>query len=436
MNTRLTGTESRSTLRSVSDTRVSVGRRRLLQGAVALGVAAPLAALYARKRPEAGAPSPQLGPLIDDPEGLLDLPRGLAYRVLQREGDPMDDGRPLPGKPDGMGCFEGPDDTWILLRNHELSPGMGGNDAQREAYDPAMPGGVSRLVLNRADLSPRSSHLVLTGTDRNCAGGVSPWGWLSCEESVAEGHGYVFVCPTDAGRLVAPQRIVGYGRFRHEAAAVVPDRHVCYLTEDRPDGCLYRFVPDDPAQPFEGRLQAMRVRGHPRFDTGDLAEAGASFPVDWVDLERPDAPEDTLRTDARLLGAAVVRRGEGLIHHDGVIYVCATSGGPQRAGQVFALDAEGTRLTLHAASTDDRMLDHPDNVCVAPWGDVVVAEDGTGGNCLRGITAAGEAYDLARNALSQSELAGVCFSPDGDVLFVNLQHDGLTLAITGDFPVA
>ncbi len=426
---------TRPTLSGVGDAHGTVVRRRLLQGAAALGVAAPLAALYARRRPQAGATSPQLGPLVDDPDGILDLPRGLSYRVLQREGEPMADGRPVPGKPDGMGCFEGPDDTWILLRNHELAPGLVAHSpGPKEAYDPAMPGGVSRVVLNRADLSVRTSHLVLTGTDRNCAGGVSPWGWLSCEESVADGHGYVFVCPADADRLLAPRRVVGYGRFRHEAAAVVPGSHVCYLTEDRPDGCLYRFAPDDPTRPFEGRLQAMRVRGEPRFDTGHLAEPGVSLPIDWVDLANPDVSEDTLRSDARTLGAAVVRRGEGLIYDDGLVYVCATSGGPLGAGQVFVVDAEGTSLKLLTASTDERMLDHPDNVCVAPWGDVVVAEDGTGGNCLRGITPTGTVYDLARNALSQSELAGVCFSPAGDVLFVNLQHDGLTVAVTGSFP--
>ena len=31
----------------------------------------------------------------------------------------------------------------------------------------------------------------------------------------------------------------------------------------------------------------------------------------------------------------------------------------------------------------------------------------------------------------QPFLAGSCFSPDGSVLFVNMQGDGLTLAITG-----
>lgn len=40
-------------------------------------------------------------------------------------------------------------------------------------------------------------------------------------------------------------------------------------------------------------------------------------------------------------------------------------------------------------------------------------------------------YTFARNAVSTSELTGPAFSPDGLVLFINIQRDGLTLAITG-----
>ena len=44
---------------------------------------------------------------------------------------------------------------------------------------------------------------------------------------------------------------------------------------------------------------------------------------------------------------------------------------------------------------------------------------------------AGRFYKLGRNAKSNSEFAGATFSPDGSTLFVNIQHQALTLAITG-----
>ena len=45
------------------------------------------------------------GPLVTDPNGLLDLPEGFQYRVLSRLGEVMDDGALVPDKADGMGCF-------------------------------------------------------------------------------------------------------------------------------------------------------------------------------------------------------------------------------------------------------------------------------------------------------------------------------------------
>ena len=79
------------------------------------------------------------------------------------------------------------------------------------------------------------------------------------------------------------------------------------------------------------------------------------------------------------------------------------------------------------------MVENADNLTVAPWGDLVVCEDGTGDDYLVGITPAGEIYKLAHNLNGDGEFAGSCFSPDGTTLFVNLQADGLTLAITGDW---
>jgi uncharacterized protein len=412
-------------------------RRSALKAAAGAAVAAsPLAFLFRRDARADG------GPLVTDPARVLDLPPGFRYRILQRAFEPMSDGTRVPGRPDGMGCFAGAAGTLTLMRNHELDQGLsdsGLDSPPAESFDAQAGGGVTRVVLDEVTLEMRSSNRVLAGTLRNCGGGVSPWGWLSCEESVEPGHGYVFLCRTDTGRLAPPQRLTGYGRFRHEAACVEPRTLTAYLSEDETDGCFYRYRPTDLARPHEsGKLQAMRVVGAPRFDASRDLERGTRLQVDWVDLPSPEPKDTTLRVLGAAAGAARFRRGEGVFYQNGVVYLCCTSGGRAGTGQVFqlTLGEAGThdRLDLFAESPDGRVLDMPDNVCMTPWGDLLVAEDGAGEQLLRGITPDGRVYDLARNAKSKGEFAGVCTSPSGNVIFVNLQMDGLTLAITG--PVA
>jgi hypothetical protein len=77
------------------------------------------------------------------------------------------------------------------------------------------------------------------------------------------------------------------------------------------------------------------------------------------------------------------------------------------------------------------VLENADNLTVAPWGDLFVCEDGRQDQFLIGVTPEGDTYRFGRNAISTSELAGATFSPDGSTLFMNIQGDGLTLAITG-----
>jgi hypothetical protein len=239
-----------------------------------------------------------------------------------------------------------------------------------------------------------------------------------------------------ASSVERPRRITGYGRFRHEAVCIDPDTNIAYLTEDQGDGRLYRFVPKHKSQPFEGKLQALRHAKLPRFDLSTQMPKQGSVPVDWVDVPDPDPEQDTVRYQARDRGAARLARGEGIWFEDGSVYVCSTTGGAAGLGQVFALDLgkSGTKDTLRllVESPGESTLDMPDNITVAPWGDIILAEDGAGDQFIRGLTKTGRLYDIARNAKSVGEFAGVCFSPDGSTLFANMQMDGLTVAIFGD----
>lgn len=414
-------------------------RRTLLLGggAVLGGIAVPFSRLF-NERSRASASASRR--LVADPAGVLDLAPGFSYTVIERQLERMDDGYLVPRSPDGMVCLTSAQGAWVLLRNHEL--GVAEADADYlegrpapNAYDRSVFGGVTRVVVDPSTLARVRSNLVLTGTDRNCAGGSSPWGFLTCEESTAAEHGYVFVCSPAATQASPPQRITAYGRCRREAALVDPETNIAYQTEDEPDSCFYRFVPSVKERPFEGRLEALCVGGAPGFDTATKARQGVGLPVHWVALDEPEAVRRPLRVQALERGAALFRRGEGLWRDGRRVYICSTNGGEAEAGQIFVLElGERERLSLLTESPDREVLDMPDNITVGPGGVLYLAEDGFGEQYLRALMPDGTLFDVARNASSHGELAGCCFSPDGRVLFLNLYREGITVAITGPFP--
>lgn len=414
-----------------------------------------------------------LGPLQPDPDGLLDLPQGFSYRVLAKRGDRMSDGFKVPGKPDGMAAFPGADGKVVLVCNHELALAMSGlgpfennrrlpddfdaslsYDSGKDGREPHL-GGTTNLVFDPEKGETVSHFLSLIGTDRNCAGGPMPWGtWITCEEpedlltTRGREHGWCFeVEATAEPGLQKPRVLKALGRFRHEAVALDPATGILYLTEDRTDGLLYRFIPEKKNDFTSGRLQALAVVDRPKADLRNYdpdakwpAEA-AAMKAEWIDMEDPHSPLDDLRFRGFEAGAARFARGEGIHFTDDGIFVCCTDGGPARRGQIFRLRPSGSvdqpdGLELFIQSTEDDLLTNGDNLCPGPWGGLVICEDLIDGSFakhthLRGITPEGKIFTIARNARNNSEFAGSCFSPDGKWLFANLQGLGYTVAITG-----
>jgi len=412
------------------------------------------------------------GPLVPDPAGVLDLPKGFEYRIISRIGEEMADGLRVPGKADGMAAFPGPGGKTLVICNHEVSDGDITNGpfgadmsmiekARGRMYDPGTNGipslgGTSTIVFDTKTQTLEKQYMSIAGTTRNCAGGPTPWNsWLTCEENVtrkgeqgrAKDHGWVFEVPaTDEVGLADPTPIAGMGRFNHEAIAIDPRSGIVYLTEDRGDGLLYRFIPNVRGKMHEGGvLQALVIKGSPSADTrnwrGTSIGVGDSMEVEWIDMEHIDAPEDDLRRRGFDAGAAKFARGEGICWGQDGVYIVCTNGGRARKGQVWKLEPSvddateeptgNDRLSLFVEPNDGDVVDMPDNVGVAPSGDLYLCEDGSGEQFVVGVSPEGELFKFARNAKNNSEFAGVCFSPDGTTMFVNIQHAGLTLAITG-----
>jgi secreted PhoX family phosphatase len=412
----------------------------------------------------AGITAPGYGPIVADPAGLIDLPAGFSYHVISQFGDRMSDGLVVPDRADGMGCFALPGGRHALVRNHELAinriddGALRGRNPDLAAFDRlpdgrALPGGTTTIILDNASGRVLSQHLSLAGTIRNCAGGVTPWGsWLTCEEDVTragngvrQDHGWVFEVPAAANGLVDPQPIRAMGRFNHEAAAVDPRTGIVYLTEDRDDSLLYRFLPQERGRLGKGgRLQALALRDTARTDsrnwTGEHMAQGEWLPVRWIDLDGTEAPDDDLRLRGNRAGALRFARGEGIHWGDGELFFCCTSGGAARLGQIMRLrpgppraGQSTDRLQLFVESRAKAMLDFGDNLTMAPTGHLVVCEDQytkVVANRLIGVTPAGATYVLGA-LKAQTELAGACFSPDGRTLYVNAYSPAKTLAITG-----
>jgi hypothetical protein len=430
---------------------LNYSRRKFLTlaGVSAAGtvLASPLQSLYMRALANESVLGEGYGSLVPDPNGLLDLPRGFQYRVFSRTGDMMDDGNPVPGDHDGMAAFAGPRGTTILVRNHELSPdeNSGVMAPDNMKFDPLSKGGTTTLVVGR-DRQLIRHYASLAGTYRNCSGGPTPWGsWVSCEENtstpagnkagnpnnVSKKHGYNFEVPAKAEMdIAAPKPLIAMGRFNHEAIAVEPESGYVYQTEDRDDSCFYRFRPDQYGKLERGALEALRIKNGPQF-TGKNFPMNQPFEVEWVRMEDVDPAEDTLRAEAQSKGCAVFVRGEGTAYGNNSIYFTCTSGGNAEKGQIFKYDPQRSILTLVVESPGAGVLDNPDNVEVAPFGDLILCEDGDEEQFLVGVKPNGMLYQLARNAINTREFAGATFSPDGQTLFVNIQDPGITFAIWG-----
>lgn len=421
-----------------------------------------------------GLPRAGFGPLVRDPDGMLDLPRGFTYRTLSVTGERMDDGLRVPAAHDGMAAFRGARGKIILVRNHELTigdPGVGpfGDDNEwlryvdrARIYDggadagPSM-GGTTTLIVDSETGRLEEHFLSLAGTCRNCAGGPTPWNsWISCEESVFRAadelgykrdHGYNFEVPARSRGLVMPQPLVAMGRFNHEAIAVDPTSGIIYQSEDRHDSLFYRFIPDRPGRLLEGgRLQALVIRGECGVDTRNWTDrrriaVGQRFECDWIDVQDVTSPEDDLRLQGRNNGAAIFARGEGLWWGRGTVYFGCTSGGKAKRGQVWRydprvdkaqpLEQSGGVLELYLEPDDAEVFDMVDNLTMSRHGDLFLCEDGPKQQFIVGVSPDGEPYRFARNALNRSEFAGATFSPDGATMYVNIQRPGITLAIRG-----
>lgn len=436
--------------------------------------------LRGRRRP--GQPGKGYGPLkrAPDQNGVetLALPDGFQYVTFGKTGQMMSDGYLTPRNHDGMTCLPLSNNVVRLIRNHEVRNAAGDftNAVVGPAdmrYDAKGTGGCVSL-----DFDIRSKRLVrdfisINGTIVNCSGGLAynDAGWLTCEETIngpgngnGQGfdkpHGYTFFVSKDADYPAPAQPITAMGRFAKEAAVADNGSGIVYQTEDAGNNSgFYRYLPNDPANLLAGGvLQMLAIKGSPNYDTRTDQTLGAELPVEWVTIDNPDPATISSATSCFgqgfAKGGARFNRLEGVFRgDDGTMYFVSTSGGNAQRGQLWQFIPSfsgGGTLVLVYESPSSAVLDSPDNICVTPSGGILFCEDDASGDNdthplapgitnvdrLIGLGRDGEPFEFAVNIYNNSEFAGACFSPEGEILFVNIFGDGtansgLTCAIWG-----
>ncbi|KOU00977.1 MULTISPECIES: alkaline phosphatase PhoX [Streptomyces] len=449
--------------------RTTATRRQVLAGS---GAAAAIAFTGAFSELFAGTAAARghdgYGPLVPDPDGLLDLPKGFRYRVLSREGDPLRSGEGrVPSNHDGMTALQGRHGRVHLVRNHENrhTAAIGVPTVAGLTYDPAAKGGCTTLELDGRN-KVLGERVAIAGTAVNCAGGPTPWRtWLTCEETedragtngYTKDHGFIFEVDGADPRRTGAVPLTAMGRFQHEAIAVDPRSGIVYETEDafdRPFGLFYRFLPEKPlggtgSLRAGGALEAMRVPGVP--DLSAVQETGRSFDrIEWVPVPDPLARETPIRfQDFGRKGITHAQKLEGCYWGESSVYFVSSfarsdeGSAADHYGQVWRYEPKKRRLTLvvlFGPDTDIQLPgESPDNICLAADGGLMVCEDGGGAQHVLGVTRRGEVYPMARGRQNigtpeepeWGEFAGVTFSPDGSTMYVNCYTPGTTFAVTG-----
>ncbi|HEU4495647.1 MAG TPA: alkaline phosphatase PhoX, partial [Flavobacterium sp.] len=377
---------------------------------------------------------------------LLIIPEGQRFQMLFKEGAAyMDGSGTVPGNHDFTGYIPSPGATastsgWLSV-NHENNPGgvsIVNIQLNNQALNPLWNVSNTRKV----DFSAPG----LVKTERNCSGGVTPWGTIiTAEETTSAGDansdGY-----QDTGWLVEidpatasvkdynndgiKDKLFHLGRMNHENIVVSTNGALAYYGEDGGTHCVYKFVPNTPGNLTSGNVYVLKL--DLPLSNDEPSSPGAA----WIQVPNAtQAERNNLRSNAAALGGTNFNGVEDVeIGPDGMVYF--TSKGKNR---VYRFKDNGSTVSnfetfvgamtypIQTASgiVNEAWADGNDNLAFDDKGNLWVVQDG-GRNYIwvvrPGHRQSAPQVLLHSSAPSGSEPTGLTFSPDFKYGFFSIQH--------------
>lgn len=324
------------------------------------------------------------------------------------------------------------------------------------------------------------------GTLANCSGGQTPWGTaLSCEENfqdypvaAPEGYGWdaaiygkrhygwvVEVDPFDKNST--PRKHTALGRFRHENVAMRVGNDgtvVAYMGDDKAGSCVYKFVAERKLTNLSDRAGNMKTLENGKLYAADFG-AGKWILLDYDAQEKLRQAKDSkgnllfasqadvladARAAALALKATPVDRPEDIEINplDGSVFIALTNntGHGNFHGQIVRLAekdgnpaASAFDWSIFAVGGSQSGFSSPDNLVFDGEGNLWMVTDISSSRVGKGIYSfqanngvfffrtsgpdAGIAYQFASGPV-ECELTGPCWTPDGQTLFLSVQHPG------------
>jgi len=261
----------------------------------------------------------------------------------------------------------------------------------------------------------------------------------------------------------ATRKLYRMGRFMHEDAHIMPDNKTIYLTDDNNPAVFFKFECTEPGVYQEGQLYAYQMNL--------LGNSGT-----WLELPMDIESLKNIRHVAMGMGATLFQRHEWIDMADGKLYIAETGHdsfnwnpytrmGAKPAnyfndmktdstysdpfGRILVFDPATNAMSVYlegGPGDNGKHFSNPDGLSTARIGEkdyLVISEDLIGlsnGRVPEAAAAKQEVYnDLFFLDLSIAnptvddlkllftgpkgcETTGSCFTPDGQTMFVSIQH--------------